>query len=269
MMPELICDGMVVAGDAAAMCLAAGIWLEGVNFAIGSGIAAGQAAVEALRLDDTTARGPRRLPPPASRTTSCSPTTASSRGVPDLILSDRGAAAATRSSLANVVERHLHRRRTRVPKPGFNRIVRDELKRAGRQAPRPRQGRVAGTAGASDEARLRSPASTSTPATTASRSRTGWTTSTSGSHERAHITVDGDTCRGCTTQALRGRLPGQPVRADVRRRHPLQLRAVLRVRHLLPRVQHRGRHHLDVPRGRPRRRLPAELRSPPCASPRA
>ena len=33
MMPELSCDGMLVAGDAAAMCLAAGIWLEGVNFA--------------------------------------------------------------------------------------------------------------------------------------------------------------------------------------------------------------------------------------------
>ena len=32
--------------DAAAMCLAAGIWLEGVNFAIGSGEAAGLAALE-------------------------------------------------------------------------------------------------------------------------------------------------------------------------------------------------------------------------------
>ena len=34
-----------------------------------------------------------------------------------------------------------------------------------------------------------------------SASRTGWTRSSSGSAERAHITVDGDACRGCTTKA--------------------------------------------------------------------
>jgi len=39
------------------MCLAAGIWLEGVNYAIGSGVAAGEAAVDALRAQDTTALG--------------------------------------------------------------------------------------------------------------------------------------------------------------------------------------------------------------------
>lgn len=57
MMPELVGDGILVAGDAAAMCLAAGIWLEGVNFAIGSGQAAGEAALEALRAGDTSAQG--------------------------------------------------------------------------------------------------------------------------------------------------------------------------------------------------------------------
>lgn len=57
MMPELIADGMLVAGDAAAMCLAAGIWLEGVNFAIGSGGAAGRAAARAIRRGDTSAVG--------------------------------------------------------------------------------------------------------------------------------------------------------------------------------------------------------------------
>ena len=41
MMPQMTGDGMLVAGDAAALCLAAGIWLEGVNFATASGIAAG------------------------------------------------------------------------------------------------------------------------------------------------------------------------------------------------------------------------------------
>jgi electron transfer flavoprotein-quinone oxidoreductase len=36
------------------MCLAAGIWLEGVNFAIGSGAAAGETAVEAVRAGDAS-----------------------------------------------------------------------------------------------------------------------------------------------------------------------------------------------------------------------
>jgi len=57
MMPELIGDGILVAGDAAAMCLAAGIWLEGVNFAIGSGQAAGEAAIDALRSGDASTTG--------------------------------------------------------------------------------------------------------------------------------------------------------------------------------------------------------------------
>lgn len=55
MMPELATDGMLVAGDAAALCLAAGIWLEGVNFAIGSGWAAAAVADEALRAGDVSA----------------------------------------------------------------------------------------------------------------------------------------------------------------------------------------------------------------------
>jgi len=48
-------DRMLVAGDAAAMCLASGIWLEGVNYAIGSGAAAGEAAHEAITAGDATA----------------------------------------------------------------------------------------------------------------------------------------------------------------------------------------------------------------------
>ncbi len=43
-MPTLAGPGILVTGDAAAMCLAAGLWLEGVNFAIGSGIAAAEIA---------------------------------------------------------------------------------------------------------------------------------------------------------------------------------------------------------------------------------
>lgn len=56
-MPALAADGMLVAGDAAALCLAAGIWLEGVNFAIASGAAAGEAAAQALAAGDVSRKG--------------------------------------------------------------------------------------------------------------------------------------------------------------------------------------------------------------------
>ena len=55
--PPLAMDGMVVAGDAAGMTLAAGIWLEGVNFAIGSGWAAGHAIDRAIGAGDCSAQG--------------------------------------------------------------------------------------------------------------------------------------------------------------------------------------------------------------------
>jgi len=55
--PRLAIDGMLVAGDAASMCLVAGLWLEGVNFAIGAGLAAGQTAAEAITTRDTSAKG--------------------------------------------------------------------------------------------------------------------------------------------------------------------------------------------------------------------
>jgi electron transfer flavoprotein-quinone oxidoreductase len=56
MMPKLATSGMVVAGDAAAMCLASGLWLEGVNFAISSGAAAGASVAEALAAGDVSGR---------------------------------------------------------------------------------------------------------------------------------------------------------------------------------------------------------------------
>jgi electron transfer flavoprotein-quinone oxidoreductase len=57
MMPRLAGAGMLVAGDAAGMCLAAGIWLEGVNFAMAAGLAAGETAAEAIGRSDTSAAG--------------------------------------------------------------------------------------------------------------------------------------------------------------------------------------------------------------------
>ncbi|MFF6995249.1 FAD-dependent oxidoreductase [Streptomyces sp. NPDC008313] len=56
-MPELVGDGILVAGDAAAMCLAAGVWLEGVNFALGAGMYAGRAAAAAVGRGDTSRKG--------------------------------------------------------------------------------------------------------------------------------------------------------------------------------------------------------------------
>ena len=56
-MPELVADGLLVAGDAGGFCLAAGLFLEGVNFAIGSGAAAGRdGAAAVIARGDTTVR---------------------------------------------------------------------------------------------------------------------------------------------------------------------------------------------------------------------
>ena len=57
MMPEMTGHGLLIAGDAAALCLAAGIWLEGVNFAMASGMYAGQTAVESIGDGDVSQRG--------------------------------------------------------------------------------------------------------------------------------------------------------------------------------------------------------------------
>ena len=44
---KLYADGILVAGDAAGLCFATGLYLEGMNFAIASGAAAGETAAEA------------------------------------------------------------------------------------------------------------------------------------------------------------------------------------------------------------------------------
>ena len=56
-MPRRVDDGILVAGDAGGFCLAAGVFLEGVNFAIGSGQAAAETAVAAVAAGDTSAEG--------------------------------------------------------------------------------------------------------------------------------------------------------------------------------------------------------------------
>ncbi len=128
MMPEFISDGMLVAGDAAAMCLAAGIWLEGVNFAMASGMYAGEATVEALHAGDTSAEGlrgyRRRL-----EETFVLRDHRKLRRAPELVLSDR-VQHLYPQMVANTVER-MFRVDNPLPKPGLRRIVREEARRAG------------------------------------------------------------------------------------------------------------------------------------------
>jgi len=52
MIPELVGDGIMVAGDAAALCIITGLNLEGINLATQSGVLAGQATIEAHRQKD-------------------------------------------------------------------------------------------------------------------------------------------------------------------------------------------------------------------------
>ncbi len=57
MIPELVGDGILVAGDAAALCNATGLNLEGINLASQSGVLAGQAVVAAHQAGDFSKRG--------------------------------------------------------------------------------------------------------------------------------------------------------------------------------------------------------------------
>jgi electron transfer flavoprotein-quinone oxidoreductase len=128
MMPRMTGDGMLVAGDAAALCLAAGIWLEGVNFAMASGIAAGEAAAEALRSGDVSAAGlagyERRL-----AATFVLRDHRKLRRAPALVLSDR-VQHLYPPMVAGVVE-SMFRVDNPTPKPGVRRILARERKRVG------------------------------------------------------------------------------------------------------------------------------------------
>lgn len=57
MVPEIVSDGILVAGDAAAMCIVTGLNLEGINLATQSGVLAGKAAIEAHQNRDFSKSG--------------------------------------------------------------------------------------------------------------------------------------------------------------------------------------------------------------------
>jgi len=128
MMPKMTGDGLLIAGDAAAMCLAAGIWLEGVNFAMASGMYAGEAAAEALSKGDASAEGlagyERRL-----NETFVLRDHRKLRKAPSLVLSDR-VQHLYPDMIANTVER-MFRVDNPSPKPGLLRVMNEERKRAG------------------------------------------------------------------------------------------------------------------------------------------
>ncbi|MGI5472185.1 FAD-dependent oxidoreductase [Streptomyces sp. CA-132043] len=127
-MPELAGDGILVAGDAAHMCLAAGIWLEGVNYALGAGMYAGRAAAAAVAAGDTSRRGLAGY----RRMLADSFVLADHRKlrrVPGLVFSDRVQQAYP--GLACDVLQSLFQVDNSSPKPGLRRILRRTARRHG------------------------------------------------------------------------------------------------------------------------------------------
>ncbi len=128
MLPKLAGDGLLVAGDAAALCLAAGIWLEGVNFAMASGMYAGEAAVDAVGAGDTSLSGlagyRRRL-----EDTFVLKDHRKLQRAPELMLGDRIQFQYPQMT-ANIVER-MFRVDNPNPKPGLRTVLHEERKRSG------------------------------------------------------------------------------------------------------------------------------------------
>jgi electron transfer flavoprotein-quinone oxidoreductase len=119
---------MLVAGDAAALCLAAGIWLEGVNFAIGSGKAAGETAVQALAAGDTSAAYLARYRA-ALESDFVLRDHKKLRRAPKLVLSDR--VQQRYPQIACNLAESMFTVRNPSPKEGVAGLLRRETKRAG------------------------------------------------------------------------------------------------------------------------------------------
>jgi electron transfer flavoprotein-quinone oxidoreductase len=129
MMPRLAADGFVVAGDAAGMCLAAGLWLEGVNFAVASGAAAGRAVAVALGGGDLSSA---RLDAAYRRELQEGFVLADLRRLrraPDLVLSERMQQRYP-ALVCNLVEQ-MFTVGNPAPKPGLGSLARSEAARAG------------------------------------------------------------------------------------------------------------------------------------------
>ncbi len=127
-MPVHHTDGMLVAGDAGGMCLAAGIWLEGVNYAIGSGMAAGQVACEAIDRGDVSASG---LAPYRERLESSWVLADHKRlrRMPELIMSDRF--QVRYPNLVCSLAEEIFTVRNPEPKPRLSALAKAEVARGG------------------------------------------------------------------------------------------------------------------------------------------
>ena len=128
MMPKMVADGLLIAGDAAALCLAAGIWLEGVNFAMASGMYAGQSAAQAVASGNTSASGLQSYTKKLNETFVLKDHK-KLRKIPHLVLSDR-VQHKYPGFVTGIVER-MFRVENPNPKPGVRRILREERKKAG------------------------------------------------------------------------------------------------------------------------------------------
>jgi electron transfer flavoprotein-quinone oxidoreductase len=119
-MPHLGMPGMLVCGDAASLTLAAGIWLEGVNFAMASGLAAARAITENPRkavslyqdrlAGDFVLKDHKRL-----------------RATPELIFSNF--VQQTQPAVVCDVVEELFTVSNPTPKPRLNKIVRGALRK--------------------------------------------------------------------------------------------------------------------------------------------
>ena len=116
-MPKLTAPGLLIAGDAAATCLAAGIWLEGVNFAMGSGIAAAKSVLGGG--GDLDARYRKELGWVLADHKKL-------QNIPDLMLSPR-LQGDMPGLVCDVVQR-LFQVDNPTPKPGLRRITRSVIK---------------------------------------------------------------------------------------------------------------------------------------------
>lgn len=128
MIPTLSGSGILVAGDAAALCLAAGIWLEGVNFAIASGAAAARTAADALRKGNTSSTSLAAYRVELEKSFVLADHR-NLRNAPHLLLSDR---VQTRypQMMCNIVE-SMFTVDNPSPKQGLFSLARREAKRSG------------------------------------------------------------------------------------------------------------------------------------------
>jgi electron transfer flavoprotein-quinone oxidoreductase len=127
-MPVLHHDGFLLAGDAAGMTLAAGIWLEGVNFALGSGLAAGRAAARAVLAGDTSKAGLASYRKDLEKSFVLADHKRL-RGAPGVILSDRMQRAYP-GLIADLAE-GVFTVTNPAPKPGIVKLVRRAAKNNG------------------------------------------------------------------------------------------------------------------------------------------